>query len=150
MAVTPALSAITVHPSSVQSQVGIPGRITGLIITDFSPSNTANEELIYDEGSNPAVAIYSQQSFSIDINARVLNRTADIANAHVGAKFDIASIPIFVSGTSRGFPLVTSGSYEAGYFVFAARNTNTVSPTTLDSFGGTLRYWGYKLPVLPS
>lgn len=136
----PALAALAVYPTTIQTHFGIPGTISGLIINSFTPNATASVFEAEDEDTNPSVIIFHTQKLTYEVESLVKTRTADVANAHPGVQITENTVPMLVAGLTQNHPVVASGAY---FLIMDPKRSATKGE--LDKHTFSLRRHGYTL-----
>lgn len=149
MANYPSVAAIVALPVAIQSQFGINGSITGVLINQVRPDQSAEVERYRNEDTNPDTVIFHERGMTLTIDGDKKNRSADFASAHIGAQFDLNAISFFTEPMSEGFPVTSGGGFTAGYF-FVSDRDSTITRGRLDAFSVTLEYWGWTMPRHPA
>lgn len=142
---TPAISAMTVFPSTVQEHFGIPGTLSGLLIEEISPMSKAKKIIHTDENTTPAVMIFSDRTLSFEIKAKKTFRNVDVCNAYPGVQIDSGSLTWITSGVSQGW----ASAYAGRIFVVDEPKVG-LKKAELDDYSFNLDTFGYSLPRFAS
>lgn len=125
-------------PSTVDAQIGLNADLAGMLIDSCAFSAERSEVEHQNFAGVPTVLISNVPKFTATITAKVLARTAAVANYHPGVAMNKTYFTQYRSGTNNGF------SIDSGEGWWVLGNVGRTQPRgDLDEINFPIRFFGF-------